>query len=226
MSIRFIFPRKLTPRTIFSFISYVTGRYLPSDITSHHRRIISSLRPGDIAIDVGANVGLISFVMALYGARVHSFEPNTEAFKSLNKLLGEWPGITLNQAAVSNHDGAVKLYLHERHDEEPSVFSTGSSIKLEKGNVDKDNWISVQSVDLARYIIDLGRPIKILKMDIEGAEVDVIPHLIETGAIDLIEYVFVEIHDKKNPDLKTSTQAMRDSIERAGVSEKIHLDWH
>src|SRR3546814_4183293 len=41
------------------------------------------LRPGDIAIDCGANVGRFTRPIAEGGATVHAFEPNPDAFAEL-----------------------------------------------------------------------------------------------------------------------------------------------
>src|SRR3546814_19939216 len=45
------------------------------------------LRPGDIAIDCGANVGRFTRPIAEGGATVHAFEPNPDAFAELSRNL-------------------------------------------------------------------------------------------------------------------------------------------
>jgi len=50
--------------------------------------------------------------------------------------------------------------------------------------------------DLTKFVLNTIRPddFAVLKMDIEGAEWRVLPHLIQSGALTLIDEMFVEIH--------------------------------
>ena len=57
------------------------------------------------------------------------------------------------------------------------------------------SWI-VPAINFAKYLTEnyVLDDFVVVKMDIEGAEFRVIPHLIETKAIDLIDEIFVECH--------------------------------
>ena len=219
------YPRQLSCSTLRWYLQWLTGRYLANEVTAEHRRLLASARSGDLVIDAGANVGRITFALALRGATVHAFEPNPVAFEVLSRTLGNWPGIVLHNAAVATHDGTARLYLHRRHREEPLIYSTGSSTIAEKVNVVRDDFVDVPAVDLARFVLDLDRPVRLLKMDIEGAEVELVPHLISRGAAQRVNTMAVETHEAKTPALADATQAMRDQISAAGLGDRIMLDW-
>lgn len=220
------FPRHLSALSWRWFKEYRTGRFLPASVDPELAAMLNSARKGHIVIDAGANVGRMSFIMGLRGATVHAFEPNPTAFEALSRHVGQWPNITVHNAAVADKDGGASLYLHERHKENEVAYSSGSSLKSEKTNVLKDDAVSVRTVDLARFVLELPKPVHLMKMDIEGAEVDVIPHLIRQGAFDRIDLAVVETHERKNPPLVSATNHMRELIEQNGLNEKVRLDWH
>lgn len=61
------------------------------------------------------------------------------------------------------------------------------------GVISHGNENRVECFDLAEFILDLDLPV-ILKLDCEGAEYMLMPHLKETGAEKLIELVLIEWH--------------------------------
>lgn len=65
-----------------------------------------------------------------------------------------------------------------------------------------------------------------MKIDIEGSEIEVINRLIDTNAIDLIDYLVVETHEKQMPHLLDKTNALRSRINSLGLDKKINLDWY
>ena len=187
-------------------------------------RAVAGLTSSDVAIDCGANVGLYTVSMAESGAEVHAFEPNPDAFEALSRATAPYPNVRLYQAAVTTEPGDVKLYMHRRSKMDPVYYSTGSSLLAEKSNVREDRSVTVEGVQLSRFIRDLERPVKLLKMDIEGAEVAVLNQLIDEGLERSIEQAFVEVHDRAVAELVEPTQKLRERLARLGASH-IRLDW-
>ena len=62
---------------------YILGGFEPSTIKCYQ----SIINPGDIVIDIGANIGSISLKLAsiLNSSKIYSFEPTDFAFKKLLK---------------------------------------------------------------------------------------------------------------------------------------------
>lgn len=207
-------------------INLIERLKLMRHMTAEHRSIIFSLKKGQVAIDCGANIGVVSRAMATRGATVYAFEPNLYAFEVCQQKCRVYQSIQLFPKAVSTTDGIVHLYLHQEAEKNQVEFSQGSSLLKTKTNVNPDNFREVETVDLSAFINNLGTRINLLKMDIEGFEVEVIPHLVRTGAIDKIDLCLVELHERKAPELLEKTLAMRALIEERGLSKKFILDWH
>ena len=98
-------------------------------------RIFDKLRPGEIAIDCGANVGKVTRIMALSGAQTYAFEPDPNAFKALLKNAKEFDNVVCLNKAVSDHDGMEKIYFNNRYNENSEKWSTGSTLLRDKPNV-------------------------------------------------------------------------------------------
>ena len=182
------------------------------------------LRAGDIAIDCGANVGEITELLARRGATVYAFEPNSHAFAVLRARFSRVPSVHCFPMAVGVAYGRMKLYLHERSDEDEVFWSTGSSLLEFKSNVLREKYEEVEVVDLCAFIESLNRPVRVLKMDVEGVECAILRRLIDTGLVERIDRIFVETHDHKIPSLRAETDALRELIVKDAITN-ISLSW-
>ena len=183
-----------------------------------------SLYPGDIAIDCGANVGHVTDLLAASGATVYAFEPNPHAFQILKERFANKPNVHCINKGVFDQDDVVRLYMHRNAYLDQVKWSGGSSLLPYKSNIDSQTFFEVDVVDLARYIQQLDADVRVVKMDVEGVEYEIINHLIETGVITKIEYLFVETHEKKTPELLEKAEALRNVIAEQGLSN-IDLSW-
>jgi FkbM family methyltransferase len=128
------------------------------------------LRPGDIVLDAGAHVGIFTLVAAASvqeSGEVHSFEPVPNNFESLqlNVSLNGFENVTLNRAAVGAESGSLELGLPS------AVPDTGTtSAMYTVGGAERR--VSAPLVALDDYVKErIGdRPIRLLKMDVEGFE--------------------------------------------------------
>jgi FkbM family methyltransferase len=188
------------------------------------KEAVSRLRPGDVAIDCGANIGKFTTLMAETGATVYAFEPHPEACDTLIGNTRRYSNVTVFNAAVTAGQGEVKLYLHKKSNKDPLTWSTSSSLLANKSNVDPKNYVNVEGVPLSKFVRDLGRPVALLKMDIEGAEVDVLNQLLDEGLHEAIGQAFVEVHDRKVPELAGPTRKLRERLAAMGVTT-FRLDW-
>ena len=115
----------------------------------------------DVVIDVGANIGYYTLLMAKNNAFVHSYEPEPNNFDLLQKniLLNNFSyNVQLYNKAVSDHIGHSKLIL--------SDHSTGQH-KL--GN----NRFGTKSINVDVVKIELDK-IDFAKIDVEGEEYNVL----------------------------------------------------
>jgi len=187
--------------------------------------LVANLGPGDVAIDCGANVGEVTEALAWRGARVFAFEPNPFAFARLKERFRLRANVTCRQAAVGTEAGSLPLYLHVNSKEDPVHWSTGSSLLREKGNVDPETFVTVPVVDLAEFLVSLGGQIALLKLDIEGAEIALLDHLLVRGVLTRAKTVLVERHDNKIPELALPMARLLDRLKAEGCAN-VHFDWH
>jgi hypothetical protein len=82
----------------------------------------------------------------------------------------------------------------------------------------------IECVDLSDFIQKIGQ-VKLLKVDIEGSEIEVINRLIDTDSIAHVDYTLVETHERFSDELRNGTEALRKRIERLGLTDKINLNW-
>ena len=127
--------------------------------------IDSAIKDGWIALDLGANIGYFTLLMAQKCRKVYSFEPSDSAFGllqknvKLNKLQDK---VTLENKAVGSASSNMKLY-HE------PLGSGGNSFVNIAGGDSED----VECVSLDEYFKGKEKP-DIIKMDVEGWEEDAI----------------------------------------------------
>ncbi len=196
-------------------------------IPDQYNDLLSSikLKPKDLVIDCGANVGHITERMASSGAIVYAFEPNPWAFEVLRQKFLRNSRVHCINKGVLDREGKLKLFLHQNAQENQVKWSKGSSLLNFKENIDKNSFLEIDVIDLSEFIINLRREIKLLKMDVEGVECRILNKLIETRAIYKIEHVLVELHDDRIPELKEETELLKKKISEKNLNSIINLNW-
>lgn len=117
--------------------------------------------PGKVFLDVGANIGYFSLLAAHCGAEVIAVEPNPVCVEKFHANIARNKAIIeLHPVALGQSPGEARLHI-DRDDNlgggsVSPVYSAGNAIKV--------------PVDTLDHIVK-GRRIDLIKMDIEGAEV-------------------------------------------------------
>ena len=135
------------------------------------------LNEGDLAFDVGAHLGNRSIAMVRNGAKVVALEPQDAFFRAFNLFrpasvtllpLAAGPEITTAQLAVSS--------LHPTVSSLAAGFSetVGKTAGFEHVRWDRTQQVQVTTLD--RLIAEHGLP-RLLKIDVEGFEADVLAGL-------------------------------------------------
>lgn len=136
-------------------------------------------------IDCGANIGLaIRYWKRKYPkAEITAFEPDPAVYKVLcsNVERCGYTDVSLIPKGVWSYEGTRDFY-QEGAD---AGFITDKEKETEK----KKNIISIPVVRLRDY---LGKPVDMLKIDIEGSEIEVLNDC--HSMLDSVENLFVEYH--------------------------------
>lgn len=187
------------------------------------REALAKLGPGTFAIDCGANVGDVTVLLAATGADVVAFEPNPVPFVHLARRCARMKNVRCIQAAVSTCEGSAPLFLHVDSEIDPLRASTGSSLLSSKRNVDPGRWIDVVTIDLDAFVLEHA-PVDVMKMDVEGAEIDILERFLQTGRLDSVRTLVVEMHDWHTAELAARGAVIRDRLADQRYAH-VRLDW-
>lgn len=157
------------------------------------------LREGDVFFDVGTNLGFYSsYVAPLCGrsGSVHAFEANPSLIPHLQRSLDLNAGqcqIHLNPVAVGSESNKVlRLYDPDR---------IGNSSFYPHGWLDKQTWVDVPVVALDDYVQSKEiKRIDVMKIDIEGAELDAMHGMEKTLKSCPPDVILCELMPSKVPE--------------------------
>lgn len=162
----------LNTRNFIDSCIYYTGDYEPY-LKINYKKLI---KPGDIVLDVGANIGFHSLYFAeLTGltGKVFSFEPIQINFNAFihNLSLNNFPQIMPQQIALGNENNLIAIHL-DLEEQNPGAFNLlakgakNYEIKCEKG----DDFLNNLGIEKVSF----------MKIDVEGYEFEVLKGLKDT----------------------------------------------
>lgn len=163
--------------------------------------LMSQIKPGDVVVDVGANIGLYTVAMAKRvapGGKVFAFEPDPYNFTSLKSQveLNEISNLTeIYQTAVGNIDGKIAFDCQK---------NTQSHIDY---SLDKKGF-QIECVRLDTIL--RNKHIDIIKIDVEGFEEKVLEgasHLLSDKAT-RPRFLYIEVHPFAWPAIGVSDQTL------------------
>lgn len=130
-------------------------------------------KTASVVFDVGANVGFYSLLAAQAnsGAQVHAFEPTPDIAKRLldHSDMNNFQNIVVNQVGVGDVGGRGRL----RHCQGDSGANDGMNFVVSGLSHPNDVEVEIISIDDYCRAKDI-RLIDLLKIDVEGAEYDVL----------------------------------------------------
>lgn len=186
------------------------------------------VRPDEVILDCGANVGDITSRFARTGAEVYAFEPNPGVFRILSRRFRGLPRVHCLNQGVMDRECQLSLNIPAPRASSDAIdVSVAASFVGHAGNTPAGTMqqVDIPCIDLAAFIRALGRNVRLLKLDIEGAELPVLNSLLDSGVIHHVDLVLVETHEKQMPQLLAETEALRERLRREGLDDKVRLDW-
>lgn len=183
---------------------------------------VDRLRPGDIAVDLGANVGRYTRILAASGAEVHAFEPDPTTFALLTEAVADLPNVHLHQAAVGLVSGTITL--HRPPADRHADYSEMSSVVFRSARHYAPEAVEVELRSFADVVNGFDRLVRLVKMDIEGAEFDILRAIFANPAGFRFEKLYVETHETYAPHELAEVDRMRRQA-RALTSPAINLFW-
>ena len=152
-----------------------------------------------VYIDGGARVGesieiYVKKDESLIGCDIHLFECNPNHINDLLELqkINLEYNIFVHNAALWNENGERDFYFSI--DQWGDLGCTLNKNKSER--LDLENPIKVKTVRLSDFLNQFNEEDYIIvKLDIEGAEYEVVKDLLDTGKMSCIKEIYVEWHD-------------------------------
>ena len=131
------------------------------------------LKPSDMILDIGANVGYTSLTFAKFindKGKIFSFEPEKKNYNTFlkNIKLNKFNNIYPHKLAVADENKSIKLYLSKS--ENDGIHST-----LLHTDTLSENYEEVEAVKMDDFVKNNNiTKVNFVKIDVEGAEIDVI----------------------------------------------------
>lgn len=193
-------------------------------------------------VDLGFNKGTVSAHMAQNlgdDFNIIGFEVNELLFKHrAEALMARYPNVDLHFKAASDHNGTVGFY-EEGPRKGPFVAEGTTIVDGLRTQNRSEKPQSIESFDFSEWLKDLHEqqtiskfgykisPYIAVKMDIEGAEYDVLEKVITDGHHPLISDLIVEFHANAfDMDKREEMLEREDNIRRALNSKGIRvLEW-
>lgn len=196
-----------------------------------------------VHLDLGTHYGqgLFQFINMLNidkTWRVHSFEANPITYQNFIqtnhfKILSSNLNVHFNNKAVYTKNGMITFNIEHPKD---SQFSDGMASTV----ISKENWkpwngtlddnftttVDIPCIDLSEFVNSLGECEITCKMDIEGAEFDILEKMISDNSILKFKALWIEFHNDFFPDKElytTKKTSIIDYLNKHNI--EIH-DWH
>jgi len=161
-------------------------RFIASQMEHPGQLYEGPIDESSVALDVGAYVGeWAEEIRKRYGARVYAFEPNPECHADLEKRLGHDAKVTCFDYGLFSKDTTLVL-------EQKAMGSTLFEDGLGAGH----GRVSVRLRDVVKVLDELSLDeVGLLKINIEGAEYELLDRLIDSGYIRRIRCLMVQFHE-------------------------------
>ncbi len=161
--------------------------------------VMRELKEGDLAIDVGTHIGYWTLTFSsLVGdsGKVFGFEAEPTNFEKLERNIqfNKKSNILAHHCAISNYHGRVQFRLSPYNDGGGGVANENAN------NTDGLDCIDVPCAELDFFLGDIDSQIKLVKIDVEGNELNVLKGMKKIFASsNRPQYLIVEIgHGSKD----------------------------
>jgi FkbM family methyltransferase len=179
---------------------------IKKEIFAQHTYYFETINPKPLIIDAGAHIGMTTlyFKKQFPGAEVIAIEPNTINFKLLEENIWEnhLDDVTTIRAALTSYGDEAEFFV----DEKQSWLSTASLVSGAWNGEQSTQRQVVPAVQLSSLIT---RHVDLLKLDIEGAEQEVLMEAREQ--LPLVKKILMEFHPHANQSLEEIEKLLKDA---------------
>lgn len=188
-------------------IDRVDAGYLEEEFVT---RLFDCIRAGDVVYDIGGNIGIVTLLAASKAARagkkiaLHAFEPEPRNFDHLrrNVELNNLGTVTCHRIALAANNGTGQLFVG-------GEAGTGTH-SIVAADAQGRSSIPITLQRGADFAKERNAPPSVMKIDVEGAEMDVLEGFRPLLESKQIRELLIEVH----PHSLTASGAGADAVER------------
>lgn len=164
----------------------IDGSYELDELDSLSRFLDLFPSSSGIALDIGANLGNHSIrLFSKRFERVICFEPNPKIFKLLSINTEDIHNIEIRNFGLSNKSECVNFKLNKTNWGSSSIVNPSDEIK-------PADFITIDVKSLDEVLTEVDSPISLIKIDVEGHEINVLNGALRTIRRDKPIIVFEE----------------------------------
>lgn len=164
-------------------------RYYPYGISWLYDLMrIKGTRAIETVFDVGANRGQTLEILLRFApnAAIHSFEPGSKVFEVLQRTHGDRRNVRLHKLALGSKKEHRSMLIRD-NSELNTLVSSGKSIDASRAEI-----IEISTVDHISALKNISH-LDLLKMDVQGWEMEVIRGASELIANDNVMFIYAEV---------------------------------
>ena len=172
----------------FSFLIYY-------GLPFHHKALTQIyapfIRPGDLCFDLGAHLGDRIRALSKLQARVIALEPNPASMRWLRRFYGNRENIILIEQAIGAQSGKANFWISRLTPSISTLSHQWLTTVQQSRRFSGARWeeqITVNVTTLDALIAQYGKP-AFCKIDVEGAELDVLQGLSQAISALSFEYI-------------------------------------
>jgi FkbM family methyltransferase len=158
-------------------------------------------------MDVGAHIGLSTlYFKKLYPqARITALEANPVLIPFLRKNIEEngLTQVTVSEGAVGKVEGKRRFYVDVSGER---WYSSGSVWERAWNGKQKNREIQVQGIRLSKL---MKEPVDLVKLDVEGAELEVLEEI--RGDLAKVKHLVMEYHPRERGDYLKVEKLLKDN---------------
>jgi FkbM family methyltransferase len=199
---------------ILDYYIKIRGKLLNVEFEPPNYAFIKKFKGNDVAVDVGTgdDPDFSRFLLEKYHLECFAIDPTRKHAKVLRNIESQINGFHYLPFAVGNRNEEIEFY--------ESLDNMSGSIMPDHRNIvnDRIQQYSVQMVTVDRLLDIVDRPrIAILKLDVEGAEYDLIPTLKEKTLKQIDQLIIEFHHDTVKSRNREDTRKAINIVRRLGM---------
>ena len=173
-----------------------------------------------VILDLGANIGWSTRFFAEHfpQGRVIAFEPDPVVFACLQANCGHYANVELKQLAVSATNDSITF--RSSRDDAGRIFQSGEKRTSDTDSETDDELIQVSATTLDSILQEFER-VDLIKIDIEGAEIDVL--IQSRHSLGNISRIFVEYHSFLGQEQRLGS--LLNLLSDAGFRYSLHSEY-